>query len=50
MPQRTTRPVLALLSGVLLVLGGCRGTPPTRFYLLPTLTDGSARLPRARGR
>ena len=25
MPQRATRPVLASLSGVLLVLGGCRG-------------------------
>ena len=42
MPQRATRPVLASLSCVLLVLGGCLGTPPTRFYLLPTLTDVSA--------
>jgi len=36
------RPVLALLSGVLLVLGGCLSTPSTRFYLLPTLTDGAS--------
>ena len=42
MLQRATRPVLASLSCVLLVLGGCLGTPPTRFYLLPTLTDVSA--------
>src|SRR6266498_1510380 len=42
MPQRATRPVLASLSGVLLVLGGCLGTPPTRFYLLPALTDVSS--------
>ena len=30
MPRRATRPVLAILSGVLLVLGGCLGTP--RLY------------------
>ena len=42
MPQRVTRPVLVPLSCVLLVLGGCLGTPPTRFYLLPTLTDVSS--------
>jgi hypothetical protein len=42
MPKRATRPVLAILSGVLLVLGGCFGTPPTRFYTLPTLTDVSS--------
>ena len=39
MPHRSTRPVLAMLSLVLLVLGGCGSTPPTRFYVLPTLTD-----------
>ncbi len=39
MPRRSTRLVLATLSGVLLVLGGCLGTPPTRFYTLPPLTD-----------
>ena len=42
MPQRATRPVLALLRGVLLVLGGCLSTPPTWLSLLPTLTDGSS--------
>ncbi|HEY5869924.1 MAG TPA: PqiC family protein [Candidatus Tectomicrobia bacterium] len=42
MPQRVTRPVLVPLSCVLLVLGGCLGTPPSRFYLLPTLTDVSS--------
>jgi uncharacterized protein len=41
MPQCSTRPVLAMLSLVLLVLGGCGSTPPTRFYVLPTLTDAS---------
>jgi len=47
MPQRAMRPVLALLSGVLLVLGGCLSTPSTRFYWLPTLTDGAS--PAVRG-
>jgi len=42
MPQRVTRPVLVPLSCVLLVLGGCLCTPPSRFYLLPTLTDVSS--------
>lgn len=39
MPRRSTRPVLATLSCVLLVLGGCLSTSPTRFYTLPILTD-----------
>jgi uncharacterized lipoprotein YmbA len=42
MPKRATRPVLAILSGILLVLGGCLSTPPTRFYTLPTLPDVSS--------
>jgi uncharacterized lipoprotein YmbA len=42
MPKYATRPVLVPLSAVLLVLGGCLGTPPTRFYLLPALTDVSS--------
>ena len=41
MPHCSTRPVLAMLSLAFLVLGGCGSTPPTRFYLLPTLTDAS---------
>ena len=41
MPQCSTRSVLATLSVVLLVLGGCASTPPTRFYVLSTLTDAS---------
>ena len=30
---------IALLSVSLLVLSGCATTPPTRFYVLPALTD-----------
>jgi uncharacterized protein len=41
MPHCSTRPVLAMLSLALLVLGGCGSTPPTRLYVLPTLTDAS---------
>ena len=35
MPQHATRPVLVPLSCVLLVLGGCLGTPPPGFTCCP---------------
>jgi uncharacterized protein len=37
----STRHILAVLSLALLLLEGCGSTPPTRFYVLPTLTDAS---------
>jgi uncharacterized lipoprotein YmbA len=41
MPQYSIRRVLLTCSVALLVLGGCASTPPTRFYVLPPLTDAS---------
>jgi uncharacterized lipoprotein YmbA len=41
----STRHVFTVLSLALLMLGGCGSTPPTRFYVLSTLTDTSPPTP-----
>jgi uncharacterized lipoprotein YmbA len=43
-----TRPVLAMLSLAILLLGGCGSTPPTRFYVLPPLTDAAPLAPASK--
>jgi uncharacterized lipoprotein YmbA len=44
----STRPLLAVLSLVWLMLEGCGSTPPTRFYVLPTVTDVAPPAPAAK--
>lgn len=42
------RHLQAVLSLALLMLWGCGSTPPTRFYVLPTLTDASPPAPTSK--
>ena len=48
MPPCSTRHLLAVLSLALLMLWGCGSTPPTRFYVLPTLTDAAPLAPASK--
>src|SRR4029450_13669808 len=47
MHHRLSVGVLALLGICLLGLSGCAGSPPTRFYVLPSLTGAETAPPAA---